>query len=301
MSLAKPISVNPFRKGAMSQILPREPLLSSYQAGWQGIHLAHYYMPSWEIPEIITFQHIVAILLTNLGVEEIVAEGKVRTVRNLSTHASQIFPADLSFRVRWFTDVEVIHCYLDPQCLAQNAYEAIAPERVELIPNFHQPDSLISQMGLALKAALENDPAGSHFYAESMTTALSAHLLQYYSTRKPVFRDYSGGLSRYQLRQAIEYIQAHLAEDLSLEAMATEVGMSRFYFCRVFKQSTGITPYQYLIKCRIERAKVLLGQRKLSPADIALEVGFSNQSHFTKHFKRLVGVTPKKFSRRSQY
>ncbi|MDJ0595353.1 MAG: AraC family transcriptional regulator [Pleurocapsa sp. MO_226.B13] len=293
MSSAKPITVNPFQQGAMSQIMPHAPLLSSYQAGWQGIHLAHYHQPAWGIPEIITSQHIVAILLTNLGGEEIVAEGKAQTVRNLSTHAIQIFPVDLSFRVRWFTDVEVIHCYLDPQCLAQNAYEAISPERVELIPNFHQPDPLISQMGLALKAALENDPAGSHFYAESMTTALSAHLLQYYSTRKPVFQDYSGGLSKYQLRQAVDYIQSHLAENLSLDAMATEVGISRFYFCRLFKQSTGITPYQYLIKCRIDRAKVLLKQRNLSITDIALEVGFSNQSHFTKHFKRLIGTTPK--------
>ena len=72
--------------------------------------------------------------------------------------------------------------------------------------------------------------------------------------------------------------------------------MSRFYFCRLFKQSTGITLYQYLIKCRTERAKALLLQGNLSIADVALAVGFSNQSHFTKHFKRLVGVTPKKFS-----
>ena len=79
--------------------------------------------------------------------------------------------------------------------------------------------------------------------------------------------------------------------------MATEIDMSRFYFCRLFKQSTGITPYQYLIKCRVDRAKVLLMQRKLSIADVALEVGFSNQSNFTKHFKRLVGVTPQKFAR----
>ena len=79
--------------------------------------------------------------------------------------------------------------------------------------------------------------------------------------------------------------------------MATEIDMSRFYFCRLFKQSTGITPYQYLITCRVDRAKVLLLQRKLSIGDIALEVGFSNQSNFTKHFKRLVGVTPQKFAR----
>ncbi|MDJ0588719.1 MAG: AraC family transcriptional regulator [Pleurocapsa sp. MO_226.B13] len=293
MTPAKPITVNPFQEGAMSQILTREPLLSSYQAGWQGIHLVYYHQPSWEIPEIITSQHIVSIPLTDPGVVEIVAEGKVQTLQKFPAYGTQICPADLPYRMGWSKNVEFIHCYLDPQCFAQNAYETISPERVELIPNFHQPDPLISQMGLALKAALENDPASSHFYAESMSTALSAHLLQYYSTRKPVFQEYGGGLSKYQLRQAVDYIQDRLAENISLEAMASEIGISRFYFCRLFKQSTGITPYQYLIKCRIERSKILLRERKLSITDIALEVGFSNQSHFTKHFKRLIGTTPK--------
>ncbi len=144
---------------------------------------------------------------------------------------------------------------------------------------------------------MEVNPSNSRFYAESAATFLSAHLIKQYTTRKPVFKEYSKGLSPYKLRQAIDYIQAHLAEDLFLDAMATEIGISRFYFCRLFKKSTGITPYQYLIKCRIDRAKVLLMQRKLSIADIAQEIGFSNQSNFTKHFKRLVGVTPKKFSR----
>lgn len=293
MSPAKPITVNPFQEGAISQILPHAPFLSSDRAGWQGIHLAHHHQPAWEIPEIITSKHIISIVLTDPGIAKFVIEGKVQTARNYSTNAFHIFPADLPLWACWTKDVEFIHCYLDPQRFAQLAYEAISPERVELIPNFHQPDPLIAQMGLALKAALENNGTGSSFYAESIATALSAHLLQYYSTRKPAFRDYSGGLSRYQLRQAIEYIQDRLTENISLEAMAEEVSISRFYFCRLFKESTGITPYQYLIRCRIERSKILLKERKLSITDIALEVGFSNQSHFTKHFKRLIGTTPK--------
>ncbi|WP_197036096.1 helix-turn-helix domain-containing protein [Fischerella sp. PCC 9605] len=102
------------------------------------------------------------------------------------------------------------------------------------------------------------------------------------------------------MQQAIDYIQAHLAEDISLETIATEVGMSRYYFCRLFKQSTGMSPYQYLLKCRIERAKVLLLQGQQSITDIAIQVGFANQSQFGRHFKRFTGVTPKQFWQRSQ-
>ncbi|BAY81725.1 putative transcriptional regulator [Calothrix parasitica NIES-267] len=78
--------------------------------------------------------------------------------------------------------------------------------------------------------------------------------------------------------------------------MANELGISRYHFCRLFQKSMGISPYQYLIKCRIERAKELLLQPHTSIADVALKVGFSNQSHFSKYFKRVVGMTPKEFS-----
>ena len=159
--------------------------------------------------------------------------------------------------------------------------------------HFMNFDPLIYQILLALKTELETNPLNSRFYAESAATFLAAHLVKHYTTRQPVFQEYTQGLSPYKLRRVIDYIQAHLAEDLSLDAMATEIGMSRFYFCRLFKKSTGITPYQYLIKCRLDKAKSLLLSRKLSVADVALQVGFSNQSHFTKHFKRLMGVTPK--------
>ena len=71
--------------------------------------------------------------------------------------------------------------------------------------------------------------------------------------------------------------------------------MSPTYFSRLFKETTGITPHQYVIRCRIDRAKNLLQQGKLSIAEIAKEVGFVDQSHLHRHFKRLVGVTPKKY------
>jgi AraC family transcriptional regulator len=72
--------------------------------------------------------------------------------------------------------------------------------------------------------------------------------------------------------------------------------MSRYYFCQLFKRSTGISPYQYVIKCRIDRAKeLLLFRQDCSIADVAFQVGFASQSQFTKHFKKWVETTPKKF------
>ncbi len=80
--------------------------------------------------------------------------------------------------------------------------------------------------------------------------------------------------------------------------MATQLGMSQYYFCRLFRQSMGLPPYRYVIQQRIERAKQLLrSERQRAIADIALDCGFSSQSHLARHFRQMTGVTPKAYRR----
>lgn len=100
-------------------------------------------------------------------------------------------------------------------------------------------------------------------------------------------------LPQRQLRQVIDYINDHLTEDLGLTKLAVLVHMSPHYFSRLFKQFTGLSPHQYVIRSRVERARKLLLLEKLSIAEIACHVGFANQSHLNRHFKRWFGVTPK--------
>lgn len=90
----------------------------------------------------------------------------------------------------------------------------------------------------------------------------------------------------------IDYIQAHLAENLSLSAIANELGMSQYYFCHLFKQGTGLSPHQYLIRQRVKRAKYLLKQPERTITDVAQECGFANQSHFAKCFRQYTGMNP---------
>jgi AraC family transcriptional regulator len=94
----------------------------------------------------------------------------------------------------------------------------------------------------------------------------------------------------------VEYIEEHLDAELTLDHLAGVAHLSPYHFARLFKNSTGLPPHQYVIARRVERAKDLLrGKDRFPLVDIAAEVGFSSQSHFTRHFKRLVGVTPKHF------
>jgi AraC family transcriptional regulator len=103
-----------------------------------------------------------------------------------------------------------------------------------------------------------------------------------------------------QLNQVIDYIHEHLDQDLSLNRMAAIVQMSPTYFASLFKRSTGLSPYQYVVPQRINRAKMLLLTSNRSIANIATQVGFYDQSYLTRHMQRLLGVTPKQLRRHQQ-
>jgi AraC family transcriptional regulator len=206
-----------------------------------------------------------------------------------------ITPPYLHRQLFWDTDAEFLLLRLEPKLFTCAVYESVDTDYAQIAPQLKICDPLIQQIGLALKAELEIDGLSDRLYAESMANALAVHLLRHYSTRRREIRSYSGRLPSYKLQQAIDYIQAHLAEDVSLEAIATELGMSQYYFARLFKHSTGYSPYQYVIKRRIERAQELLIQKQQSIANVALQVGFASQSQFGRHFKRLTGFTPKQF------
>jgi AraC-like DNA-binding protein len=108
-----------------------------------------------------------------------------------------------------------------------------------------------------------------------------------------------GGLSAGALRRVREYVQVHLSESIDLSLLAAVAGLSMHHFAREFKQSAGVAPHHYLIQQRIERAQQMLAHTDLSLAEIAYAVGFSDQGHLARHFRGLLGTTPREF-RRSQ-
>lgn len=106
--------------------------------------------------------------------------------------------------------------------------------------------------------------------------------------RRPI----RGGLPPRALRRVREYIEAHLASNISIQMLAGIAGVSMYHFARAFKQSEGITPHGYLVRCRVQRAQQLLADTELSLAQIARASGFSDQSHCARRFQEQLGVTP---------
>jgi len=103
------------------------------------------------------------------------------------------------------------------------------------------------------------------------------------------------GLPRYKLRRVLEFIDVHIDQPIRLEQLALAAGVSRFYFHRQFKGCTGLTPREYILQKRIERAKALLSQSDLPLADVAAQVGFADQSHFTTTFRMATSMTPRSY------
>ena len=103
------------------------------------------------------------------------------------------------------------------------------------------------------------------------------------------------GLSTAKLEQSLEYINENLSVNLTLMGIATELAISQYYFCRLFKRSIGITPHQYILQQRIEKSKQLLLQKDIRIVDIANQCGFANPSHFARCFRKMMGISPQQF------
>ena len=104
-----------------------------------------------------------------------------------------------------------------------------------------------------------------------------------------------GGLPPRALRRVREFIEAHLEQTISIQALAAMVGLSMCHFARAFKQSQGMTPHDYLVHCRVRRAQELLADTDLPLSEIAITAGFADQSHCARRFRELVGLTPSRY------
>lgn len=101
-----------------------------------------------------------------------------------------------------------------------------------------------------------------------------------------------GGLPPASIRRVRDYIDSHLTENMTIETLATTIGLSVYHFARAFKQSTGMPPHEYILRRRVERADQMLHRSELPLSEIAAAVGFSDQSHLARHFRRHTGMTP---------
>ncbi|HEX6555656.1 MAG TPA: AraC family transcriptional regulator [Ktedonobacteraceae bacterium] len=278
---------------------PSSPLAMPKIAAWNGLNIEYHLQPPAEC-EMRLPQHTICILLSECQTERRVDGGQLQ--RN---HAGSgdviIYPASSEHWIRWQQNTEFLLLFLDPALVTQTADALAVRSTIELIESEKETqDPLLQQIGLALKAEIDEGTAAfSSLYAESLATALSAHLLRRYTVWKPTMRDSIDNHSAPALRHVIGYIHDNLDQQLTLAELSFVADMSTYHFARTFKRVTGVAPHQYVLNARVERAKSLLLQGNVTIAEVAQKVGFFDQSHFTRYFKRLVGITPQTLLRQN--
>ena len=169
--------------------------------------------------------------------------------------------------------------------------------RVEIRNRFQIRDIQLENICWALKAEMEAHYPSGRLYTDSLAVSVASRLVSTYSSVAQRTITKSGGLDGRRFKQTLTYIEDHLSEDLSLSRIAALTGVSPSHFKTLFRESAGVPVHQYVIQRRIERAKDLLMQDKLSIAEIALAAGFSHQSHMARHMRRSVGLSPRAMKR----
>ncbi|HWW75732.1 MAG TPA: helix-turn-helix domain-containing protein [Pyrinomonadaceae bacterium] len=156
-------------------------------------------------------------------------------------------------------------------------------------------EGLNSLLGLLREELMRRQ--ASPLFVEALAQAIAVHLAREYGETGEESHGGSPSLPGYKLRQLTDWMAEHAAEEFSLERLAAQAGLSRFHFQRLFKAATGVSPSHYHIDLRINEARRLLRETRMSVVDVALEVGYANPSHFARLFRRETGLSPSDYRR----
>jgi AraC family transcriptional regulator len=278
--------------------VPFAPAASSDRLGWLGLVAARFRAaPASELDQPGITHHRLFLITRPPEELELRYEGVKRHVPHPAGSISLV-PAGSRALWRWSGRKDTLNVYLEPGLLERVAAEAfdLDPARLALPPldGLDLP-SLRAAMA-AVDAELTAGGDGGPLAAESLANVLAVQLLRHALAPRRPERGPDGALPRARLRAVVEYIEGHIDAGPTLQQMAAVARVSPYHFARQFKAATGLPPHQYVIMRRVERAKGFLhGEGDLSLAEVAARAGFSDQSQFARHFKRLVGVTPGRF------
>jgi AraC family transcriptional regulator len=216
---------------------------------------------------------------------------------------------DCSRRMVFVPAGRVYHDWHEPRTLSRLAFFYLNPAQLaissqvglsslSLVPRLFFEDVPLMETALKLAALIENGGSDHQPYVEALGVVLAHELVRLNSGTQGVEERISGGLAAWQRRKAVAYIEEHLAESISLSALARLVGLSSCYFCRAFRQSFGMPPQRYQLSQRIDRAKTLLARHAASVTDVSHTVGYADTSAFCTAFRRLTGLTPSAYRRK---
>lgn len=285
----------PCRISKIFPMLNRELVLPA-EDSWDGIlTIEQHRVPPEEVAEFCSHKLVVILRLSASSMEWSSA-GQKLWFKTMPTNSLSLIAKGTRVGWRCPNRSEELVIALDPVFVQKIASHSDHGDRIEFSSSAVFQDPSMVYMLLALQAEVREGCPTGRLYGESLATALAAHLLGRYSafpdriSLRTGFR--KGGLPPARLRHILDYIEAHLCQDISLSHLADLAQLSPFHFGRLFKQSTGLPLHRYVLQRRAARANEMLANGRLSLAEIGYALGYSSQAQFTTMFRKLTGVTP---------
>ncbi|PYE87029.1 helix-turn-helix domain-containing protein [Phyllobacterium leguminum] len=208
-----------------------------------------------------------------------------------------IIPAGSSSRWDIPKPVDVVQLYLPPAMLRRVADEAETATQAELLDRTAHPDPVTSQLILGAVDSLKDNGPLDALYRQQLTELLATRLLMTHVGAPNIPQPVVGGLSPAVLRRAIERLRSDSDADVSLATLAADAGLSRFHFCRSFKESTGLSPHAWLRQYRLDQAMDMLRDPDMPVISVAVALGYSSQTAFAAAFRQMTGMTPTEWRR----
>ncbi len=282
-----------------NQPIQNGPLLSSDSLGWDHISLSKWQgVAPQEAYESSLSKHLI-VIHTTPGPVNVFERGDGINQEGVARPGDiNLFSAGEMSYCRWEDELSFLRLELNPEFVKQVAHQSgflTSGGSIELNHKLRTNDPKLFHLSQWLLDELHSDGAGGKLYIDSLINLLTVHLLQNYASTSKKQIAKPSKMTEQQVSRSIEYMHANVEREISLEELAVVANMSQSHLSRLFKQSTGLSPHQYFINIRIDKAKSLILSRNFTMAEISSTLGFTDQSHMNRHFKRITGLSPREF------
>jgi AraC family transcriptional regulator len=216
--------------------------------------------------------------------------------REMSGDMVWVVPPGVLHRIHFDRRAILIHLYLTETFFGSMVQDAPDNTPSTLVPSLLVRDQFLVEIARELYRELQTS-AVNELFTQSIATLTATHLVRSYSSKHGSTPVYRGGLGPSREKKVRTYIRERLNQQLSLDELAKVAEVSPNHFISLFRQSIGMTPHKFVVQQRLEYARTLLGNSKLTLLEIARHCGFQDQSQFTTTFRRYIGVTPGQYKR----
>ncbi|UOQ69809.1 helix-turn-helix transcriptional regulator [Hymenobacter volaticus] len=281
-----------------SEMYGLQAVETSVSQAWPGLRVERYQLEAMAMPAHFHKHHL---LLLHQGQQPIRSQrhsGRRFDEDLFGAGDAGLYPAGEYGPIAWDGPTDIIHLHLDAQALEARARHDLDLTRFALHERFRFEDGLLTQLGRQLLAASNAKHTLGRLYVESLANTLCYHLIEHHASYEQRVGGTGSRLSAAVLARLDAYLEAAAEQPISLQMLASLANLSVFHFARRFKQTTGATPYQYVLQWKMKRAQQLLRTDELPIASVSDALGFASPTHFSAAFKRAFGCTPREFQRR---